>query len=86
MVPLALALVLLAAVPLVLSRLAKAVRYRHLPGPWGWPLLGSLPALTRQPLHSRVLEYKRRYGPAFKVSRVQLQVGSTAGSWQQLDW
>lgn len=66
------ALVLLLLLPLAwLAAFAlqprKRWKYRHIPGPFGWPLLGNLPELVLQGQHNFLAKCERRHGPVFKV-------------------
>lgn len=42
-------------------------KYRHIPGPFSWPLIGDLPWIVQYGLHDYGLMCQRKYGRIFKI-------------------
>lgn len=72
------ALALLLGVILYGVRPVSRWKLRHIPGPWGWWLLGSIPAVLREGIAQLNLSLAVQYGPVFKISYAKYAVVAVA--------
>lgn len=56
----------------VLLGLDKRFKYRNIPGPFGWPVLGNLVQIATRDITLYIQDLEKEYGSIFKVTRCLL--------------